>query len=75
MHDRTFVLRANAKKSFLTNFHRNVALSGYLQFSLEGKNRCTFDCKNLIGYSQCGDRVTNNEGKKTATGYISDSFA
>ena len=30
---------------------------------------------NLIGYSQCEDRVTKNEGKKTSTGYISESFA
>ena len=30
---------------------------------------------NLIGYSQCKDRVTKSEGKRTATGYISDLFA
>ena len=30
---------------------------------------------NLIGYSQCKDRVTKSEGKKTAAGYISDLFA
>ena len=29
----------------------------------------------LIGYLQCEDRVTKSEGKRTATGYISDSFA
>ena len=30
---------------------------------------------NIIGYLQCKDRVTKSEGKKTATGYISDLFA
>jgi hypothetical protein len=30
---------------------------------------------NLNGYLQCKDRVTKSEGEKTATGYISDSFA
>ena len=30
---------------------------------------------NLIRYSQCKDRVTKSEGKRTATGNISDSFA
>ena len=30
---------------------------------------------NIIGYSQCKDTATKSEGKKTATGYISDLFA
>ncbi len=30
---------------------------------------------NLIGYSQCKDSVTKSEGKRTGTGYISDSVA
>ncbi len=30
---------------------------------------------NLIGYSQYEDSVTKSEGKKTGTGYISDSIA
>ena len=43
-------------------------------FSLAGKTHCPL-IANLIGYSQCEDKVTKSEGKKTATGYISDLFA
>ena len=71
VHERTFVLRANANGVF----DQLPPQCSTLQLPDIFLGRKKLVAPNLIGYSQCEDRVTNTEGKKTATGYMSDSFA